>query len=182
MSSYIVSKVFTRRLRISAAALHIRATAPTLSVGAFTILMQVFVKLVASGQRLHLRHTMTPDLFPLCSTLCNTTESDSQHYPGVQVQSHLSTFGFGSIFFSLSLSFLRSPGGKPKIVLDVSHRSYRKCSSGCISPSVIQVGGVRVGGDRTGFFCKSFQSKTNKLTCLRAALEGNSSHMLLLGG
>lgn len=103
---------------------------------------------------------MTPDLFPLCSTLCNTTESDSQHCPGVQVQSHLSTFGFGSVFsLSLSLSFLRSPGWNPKIVLDVRHRSYRKCSSGCISPSVIQVGGVRVGGDRTGFFCKAFKAK-----------------------
>lgn len=117
---------------------------------------------------LHLGHTMTLDLFPLRSVFRNATESDAQQNPGVQVQSHLSTFGFGSSFFSLSLSLLCSPGWNPKIVLDVSHCSYRKWSSACINPSMIQVGGVWVGGDWTWLFFPAKLSKQNKQISMSA--------------
>lgn len=73
-------------------------------------------------------------------------------------------------FFFFSL--LCSPGWNPKIVLDVSHCSYRKWSSACINPSMIQVGGVCVGGDWTWLFSAKLSKQNKQISMSAYCSEG----------
>lgn len=70
------------------------------------------------------------------------------------------------------LSLLCSPGWNPKIVLDVSHCSYRKWSSACINPSMIQVGGVWVGGDWTWLFSAKLSKQNKQISMSAYCSEG----------
>lgn len=110
---------------------------------------------------------MTLDLFSLRSVFWNATESDSQQNPGIQVQSYLSTSGFGAIFFPFppSLSFAGTEtkdcaGHKPLLIRKMIFSVHQSIHD------------FRRVERRRRRGRGSSKSETNKLTCLHIAVEG----------
>lgn len=108
---------------------------------------------------------MMLDLFSLHSVFCNATESDSQQNPGGQVQSYLSTFGFGLIFSLLLSLFLSGKetkdcvGCKPLLIQKMIFRIHQSIHD---SGGWVGCGGVGGSGGGERVLNWAFSAKLSK--------------------
>lgn len=158
--------------------------AKQLSVGAFTVLAQVFATLAALPQAMSPSRAHN-DAWFISTALCilqrhRIRRTAEPWRPGTIPFVYFWTW-IQLFFSSLSLVF---SGAEPKDCVGCKPLLIQKMIFGMYQ-SIHDSGGWGAGGrglKLAFFFLRSFQSKTNKLACLHIAAKGNSSQSLLLGG
>lgn len=170
---YVVSKLFRRCLRFSVPALHIWTThCRAAERNCFHSPHASFCDACSSPTgHVSITGTQWRLIYFLCALYFVT--------PLDQIHSRILASRYNPIYLLLdldssflSLSLSLSLGWKQKIVLDVSHCSYRKWSSACINPSMIQVGGWGGGGGVLNWAFSAKLSTQNKQIIMSAFCTG----------